>query len=235
MKYLFYIVLIFISINSFADQLQINEVMCKNITSILDDDDDESDWIELYNSGDTPLNLKGYFLSDDPENPYKWQFGEYILPAHSYLIVWASGKDRQLETITPTDISNLKVWLSASDSETIILDENSNENKIVQWKNKVGTIEYAFQDDSLSRPQLINNAINGNPIIHFDGVNDYLNTNFVGPQDTNQRTIMAIVSNIELDEFNQRDENYIAQYGTFGTDRKYGIAFQSSKKGAFHW
>ena len=38
-------------------------------TKVLDDEDgNATDWIEIYNSSDKPLNLKGYALSDDVKN-----------------------------------------------------------------------------------------------------------------------------------------------------------------------
>ena len=37
----------------------INEVCASNAGNILDEDFDDPDWIELYNRGDTAVNLKG--------------------------------------------------------------------------------------------------------------------------------------------------------------------------------
>jgi hypothetical protein len=73
----------------------VNEFMASNATTIVDDDGDYSDWIELYNPGQTAYDLTGYFLSDDADNPLRWQFPSGTVPAQGYLLVWASGKDRQ--------------------------------------------------------------------------------------------------------------------------------------------
>ena len=53
--------------------------MSKNDTSIRDNDGDFSDWIELYNSSNNPINLNGYYLSDNPQIPLKWSFGQVIV------------------------------------------------------------------------------------------------------------------------------------------------------------
>lgn len=52
----------------------INEVMSCNKSTLVDFEGDSSDWIELVNLGDTPVNLEGYALSDDPSDPGKWIF-----------------------------------------------------------------------------------------------------------------------------------------------------------------
>ena len=51
--------------------------------------DIESDWIELYNSSDDPLNLGGWFLSDDPDKLQKYEiaYGTIIEP-HGYLVLF---------------------------------------------------------------------------------------------------------------------------------------------------
>ncbi|NLH73503.1 MAG: hypothetical protein GX456_10665 [Verrucomicrobia bacterium] len=45
------------------------------------------DWLELYNAGSEPLELAGWYLSDDPARLDKWQLAHVVLPAGSYLSV----------------------------------------------------------------------------------------------------------------------------------------------------
>ncbi len=73
----------------------INEFMASNGTTIADEDGDFEDWIELHNSGNQPVDLAGWGLSDNPANPFKWQIpeGSVIAPGGHFL-VFASGKDR---------------------------------------------------------------------------------------------------------------------------------------------
>ena len=43
-----------------------------NMDSLEDEDGDSPDWIELFNSGSTPVDLDGWYLSDDPALLTKW-------------------------------------------------------------------------------------------------------------------------------------------------------------------
>jgi len=76
-----------------AQDLVINEFMSNNETTIQDEDGDYSDWIELYNKGNDPINLKDFSISDDESEPNKWIFPEIIIAADSFLLIWASNKD----------------------------------------------------------------------------------------------------------------------------------------------
>ena len=77
-----------------SGQVVINEFMAANDLTCEDEDGDSSDWIELYNAGDTSENLLGFYLSDDTGALYKWALPEVILPPHGFLLVFCSGKDR---------------------------------------------------------------------------------------------------------------------------------------------
>src|SRR3954463_12901430 len=76
--------------------VSINEVLAVNTVGLTDENGDHSDWIELRNSSASPQNLGGFFLSDDPLNPTKWQFPDTSIPANGYLIVFASDKNRAI-------------------------------------------------------------------------------------------------------------------------------------------
>ena len=72
----------------------ISELMPVNRTVLMDGDGEFSDWIELQNGSDAPVNLAGWTLSDDDGDRRKWTLPDVTLPAGGYLIVFASGKDR---------------------------------------------------------------------------------------------------------------------------------------------
>lgn len=73
----------------------INEVVAANRTSLADEDGHASDWLEIYNPGPRPINLAGWSLTDDPNQPQKWTFPDITLAGQDYLLVFASGKDRK--------------------------------------------------------------------------------------------------------------------------------------------
>ncbi|MBP1655079.1 MAG: exported protein of unknown function, partial [Bacteroidetes bacterium] len=74
----------------------INEFLASNVSTNADivDFDDFSDWIELYNREGVDLDIGGYSLTDDPDDPGKWPIppGTFI-PAHGFLFLWADGHD----------------------------------------------------------------------------------------------------------------------------------------------
>ncbi len=72
--------------------LQISEVVTAN-GSLADEDGEYPDWIELYYSGKQPLDLSGYYLSDDHEEIRRWTFPQVVMEPDSYLVIFASGKD----------------------------------------------------------------------------------------------------------------------------------------------
>jgi len=84
----------FCSIPAYA-QLSINEGSNKNYSAIADEDGDFPDWIELYNGGTDTVLLYNYSLSDNANNPQKWQFPAIKLAPNDYQIVFCSGKNRK--------------------------------------------------------------------------------------------------------------------------------------------
>ena len=68
----------------------INELMASNTKGLTDPQGENDDWIELHNVSDDAVNLSGMYLSDNQNNPRKWQFPEdtQIAPG-GYMIVWA--------------------------------------------------------------------------------------------------------------------------------------------------
>ena len=76
-------------------QLVINEGSNRNFSSMMDEDGEYPDWVELYNSTPDTINLLNYSLSDDSTNVVKWTFPNVNLLSHHYMIVFCSGKDRK--------------------------------------------------------------------------------------------------------------------------------------------
>lgn len=76
-------------------QVVINEIMTDNTLTIEDEDGDFSDWIELYNSGSETIDISGWHLSDDIGDPMKWSIGTEQIEPGGFILVFASGKDRE--------------------------------------------------------------------------------------------------------------------------------------------
>jgi hypothetical protein len=73
----------------------ISEFMASNGRTLADSEGDFPDWIEIYNPGLAPVNMAGWFLTDDPGDLRKWMFPEVSMPPNSFLLVFASGKNRK--------------------------------------------------------------------------------------------------------------------------------------------
>ncbi|MBP7497684.1 MAG: CotH kinase family protein [Bacteroidales bacterium] len=115
-------VLLAFTLASNGQNLLINEVSSSNST-IQDKYGNFEDWIELYNSSDNPLQLSGFYLSDNPNNLTKWQFPAIEIPAKAFLLIFASGLDIKEEGNLHTNfkISNgdEPVILTAPNGSTI--------------------------------------------------------------------------------------------------------------------
>jgi len=79
-----------------AASLRINEVMASNSSTKADPQGQHDDWIEIYNFGSTPVDIGGLYLTDDPNDPTKWQIPATdpaltTIAAGKYLLIWADG------------------------------------------------------------------------------------------------------------------------------------------------
>ncbi len=104
----------------------INELMASNTQSLADPQGENDDWIELYNVSDYAVDLSGMYLSDNQNNPRKWQFPDdtQIAPG-GYLIIWAD-EDGNAE---PGLHANFK--LSKNGEIVMLVDTDERGNQIL--------------------------------------------------------------------------------------------------------
>ncbi len=77
-------------------QVVINEVSAAQNTGYSDEDGDFPDWIELYNTGSTAVDLKDYELVLIDNNEVKWKFPSIYIQPNDHLVIFASEKDRRV-------------------------------------------------------------------------------------------------------------------------------------------
>ncbi len=85
----------FISLITTANaQIVINEYSASNLSQFIDNFQKYEDWVELYNTSNTSVDLTGWYLSDKESNPTKWQIpaGTTIEP-NGFLLFYCSGRD----------------------------------------------------------------------------------------------------------------------------------------------
>ena len=121
MKNLLPVIFTFVSlffIQNIKSQVVINEFSGANFGVVIDNYGEDSDWIELYNSGSSSVDLSGYYLSDKIDNPTKFQIPSGVsIDAGAYLLVWASDRDEYNGGVLHT---NFKIT-QTKNSEAIVL------------------------------------------------------------------------------------------------------------------
>jgi Lamin Tail Domain len=180
-----------------AQQIWINEVQVSNGNTLTDENADSPDWIELFNPGPSTVNLNGWGLSDATNSPFKWTFTNASLASNAFLLVFASGKDRQpgqYGAVDPATVTGLRVWLHADQ-----IDGNDPEQVrsgaggvfLRSWRDRSGGGFHAGQGTDANQPQLVAlPALGGRTAVHFDGTNDALY--LPAPPALNNFTIIAV-------------------------------------------
>ncbi len=104
-------------------QVVINEYSCSNLSQYVDNHSDYEDWIELYNTTASPVDLAGWYLSDDTLNPTQWQMPAGItIAANGFLRFWASGRNEVTGTSYHT---NFKLKQCKNTNEWVVLSSPS--------------------------------------------------------------------------------------------------------------
>ncbi|HOW25099.1 MAG TPA: CotH kinase family protein [Bacteroidales bacterium] len=110
-------------------QVMINEYSVSNLSTIADNYNKYEDWIELYNKSGQDMDVGGYFLSDNPDDPQKWAFPEStLLSSGGFLVVWASGRDEAISGIFHTNFRMSQTgpspeWVVFSDPSGTVLEQ----------------------------------------------------------------------------------------------------------------
>lgn len=94
--------------------LELCEAMSGNRATYPDENGCFQDWVEMYNGGDAPVDLSGWYLTDSETDLQKWSFPQVTIAPKAYLVVFCGGKD--------TDTLPLHTNFSlSSDGETVYL------------------------------------------------------------------------------------------------------------------
>ncbi len=192
----------------------LNEFVASNGSVVADEDGDFEDWIELYNTGDVPVDLEGWGLSDDPGDPFRWVFPAGTIGPGEHLVVWASGKDRRGgdgenggnggsddngggivipggEAVAPDALPGLVGWYKAD-----ALTGLSGDDPVALWPDASGMGNHAAQDDEDAQPVFHAPVINGLPALRFNGTSHQLSlphTAFSGMDTLEDFTVITLV------------------------------------------
>lgn len=107
-------------------QLVINEFSASNKSTIYDQFGDAEDWVEIYNPTNTTVNLLGWHLSDDPDEPTKWDFPAVSLAPGKHLLVFLSDKNITSGTYLHTSFKLTQTrneWVVLANASGSIVDQ----------------------------------------------------------------------------------------------------------------
>ena len=100
--------------------LLINEY-CASNRNFNDGFNRNEDWIELFNSSpDTYFNLAGYYLSNNSNNPTKWQIQNGVIPPNSRVLIFCSNRDISSGTVLHANFD-----LTQTDADEVVLSDPS--------------------------------------------------------------------------------------------------------------
>ena len=101
------------------------------------------DWVELYNSGKSAVDLSGWHLSDSKKNPLKWTFPEGAkLKAGKYLTVWCTGEkglDPGKGSVFYADFA-----ISSSGENLLLSDPEGNQIQLLSLPPQYGCISWGL-------------------------------------------------------------------------------------------
>lgn len=75
----------------------INELCSRNFSVATAADGGYYDYIELYNGSDEDYTMTGLYLSDDVDEPYKYDMSEITVPAGGYVVIWMTEETTSVE------------------------------------------------------------------------------------------------------------------------------------------
>jgi len=130
----------------------ISEFLAVNDTSLVDEDGDDSDWIELRNPTPDPVDLDGWHLTDDAATLEKWTLPAITLDPGEFLVVFASSKNRTdpLEELhTNFRLAGSGEYLALVEPDLTIAHEYSPTYPPQQEDVSYGFSELSLDDDLL--------------------------------------------------------------------------------------
>ncbi|MFZ7144694.1 MAG: lamin tail domain-containing protein, partial [Bacteroidota bacterium] len=135
-------------------QVVINEISASNTSTIQNGLDNYDDWVEIYNSGGSPVNLSGYHLSDDNTNLGLFTFPAYILQPDSHLLIFASDENKtDIADHWETPVNASDIWKYYSSNPTPDTNWRNRSFNDAAWSSGAGGIGFGDGDDQTTISQ----------------------------------------------------------------------------------
>ena len=118
----------------------INEIMVDNTDMFLDPSLNYGAWIEIYNPTDATINLKNYYVSNDPSNPKKFHLQSGTVKPHGFANIWFDHYEANLET-------QVNFKLSTEGGTVLIADASGNIVAQADFPAAISRASYARTTD----------------------------------------------------------------------------------------
>lgn len=145
----------------------INEFLTSNAHINYDPDyKNYSDWFELYNNENYPINLNGYYLTDDLTNPTKWGItNDITIEANDYLVFWADNEDDWIHTDFKLNVDGEQIGIYTSDGSIVdTVTYKSQQADVSYGRNTNNENEWLYYSNPT--PGTINNTIGYTEIVN---------------------------------------------------------------------
>jgi len=108
----------------FQSPLKFVEISPSNLSLKMDDFGEYSDWFKIRNLSASPINLKGYYLSDKRDQPFKYRIQEDIyVHGGNTILLWTDDRDDLARNQLPFKLNGSGEALLLSNSTGVLMDE----------------------------------------------------------------------------------------------------------------
>lgn len=154
----------------FQSPLSFVEISPSNLSLEMDDLGEYSDWFKIRNLSTSPVNLKGHYLSDKRDQPFKYRIQEDLyVPTGDTILLWTDDRDNLAHNQVPFKLNGSGEALLLSNPMGVLMEEKVFSRVPVNyvyrksehtgawvfstWPSGEGATTY----DSLSRDPVFNN------------------------------------------------------------------------------
>ncbi|MDY0357897.1 MAG: lamin tail domain-containing protein [Sedimentisphaerales bacterium] len=127
--------------------LVISEFVASNSRGLRDQTGQYPDWIEIQNMSSQTVNLDGWCLTDNLDNPTKWRFPPVELAPGEFLIIFASGRNER----EPDGELHTNFALQASgESLALVAPDGTIAHAYIDYPPQFGDISYGLGTEGQS-------------------------------------------------------------------------------------
>ncbi|MBR4291901.1 MAG: lamin tail domain-containing protein [Oscillospiraceae bacterium] len=127
------------SVDAESVSVVISEVMSGSGFAIIDGEGNQSDWVELLNTGNKAVVLDGAFLSDDPQNRTKWQIPSMTIKPGDRALIRCAG--------AAAGADEASFALARDGGSVILTGIHGNTISMVEYPKLGKECSWALQDD----------------------------------------------------------------------------------------